>query len=245
MKAMQHIVIKHRKIPFELRRSAKARRLRLQIESDKPQLVLVAPRYAMQFEIESFITRQSAWVEKNWAKLEKSMTKRPGRSNKDGDLYFYFGEPLNLKLLPSLSWKPAVRVSDQSLEIHLHKAITQAEGRKQIKKSVEEFYKAKASEVIHDRLQYFNEHYGLTYKRVSFRNQKTRWGSCSAAKNLNFNWRLIMAPIEIIDYVVVHELCHLKHMNHSASFWNLVAQQIPTHEACRKWLKENHYLLTL
>jgi len=245
MKAVDSIIINQRKIPFELRRSARAKRLRLQIESDKPQLVLVVPRYVLKFQIDSFISRQTPWIEKNWKKVEKSMILKPKRKNQDGDTYFYFGEPLSLRLIPSVSWKSSIKLNGNQLEITLHKAISQTEGRKAIKKTVEEFYKTKASEVIHDRLEFFNEHYGLEFKRVTFRNQKTRWGSCSAAKNLNFNWRLIMAPIEIIDYVVVHELCHLKYMNHSAAFWKLVSEEVSDYKEKRKWLKDNNYLLSL
>ena len=79
--------------------------------------------------------------------------------------------------------------------------------------------------------------------RVTLRKQKTRWGSCSSVGNLNFNWRLIMAPIEVIDYVVVHEICHLKEMNHSSHFWKLVEESISYHKKAKKWLKEYHYLL--
>jgi predicted metal-dependent hydrolase len=245
MEVVDNIIINQRKIPFQMRRSPRAKRLSLRIESDQPRLLLVAPRYAMNFEIENFIRRQTPWIEKNWGRLEKKAALRPALKYADGDCYFYFGEPLSLKLIPSLSWKPTLRVSGNLLEISLHKAISRAEGKKTIKKTVETFYKQKASEVIHDRLQFFNEYYGLKFKRVTFRNQKTRWGSCSSAKNLNFNWRLIMAPIEIIDYVTVHELCHLKYMNHSAAYWKLVAEMIPNHKIRRKWLKDNHYLLKL
>ncbi|MFH0838148.1 MAG: SprT family zinc-dependent metalloprotease [Patescibacteria group bacterium] len=241
---MEELVINHQRVPVTVRRSARARRLRLQIESDKPELVLVIPRYALSMQIDSFIRKQTPWIEKHWNQALKKAAKRPKRNQKDGDTYFYFGETLTLKLIPSLSWKPGIRVDGNNLEITLHQATSLSDGKKAIKKTVQGFYKKKAEEVIHDRLQFFNEHYGLKYNRVTFRNQKTRWGSCSSAKNLNFNWRLIMAPIEIIDYVVVHELCHLKHMNHSADFWKLVAETIPNHKELRKWMKDNHYLLS-
>ena len=242
---MESIIIKQRKIPFELRRSTRAKRMRLQIESDKPQLVLVAPRHALQFQISSFLKRQEAWIDKNWSKVAKKMAAKPKQNGEAGDTYFYFGEPLSLNLIPSLSWKPRTRVNGNQLEIALHKAISKVEGKKAIKKAVQEFYKQKASEVIHDRLEFFNEHYGFKFNRVTFRNQKTRWGSCSSKKNLNFNWRLIMAPIEIIDYVVVHELCHLKYLNHSAAFWKLVSETIADYKERKKWLKDNSYLLSL
>ncbi len=127
--------------------------------------------------------------------------------------------------------------------VTLHRDIGKTYAIAAIKKAIENFYRKKAGEVIHDRLQFFNEHYGFSYNRVTLRNQKSRWGSCSAKKNLNFNWRLIMAPIEVIDYVVVHELCHLKEMNHSARYWALVKETLPNHKEARKWLKDYHYLL--
>lgn len=241
---MNELIVNQQKIPLTIRRSPRARRLSLRIESEKPELVLVIPRYALSMQIDSFIKKQTPWIEKHWNQALKKTAKRPIRSYTDGDQYFYFGETLTLKLIPSVRWRPGVRVNGNDLEITLHKATTVSDGKKAIKKAVQEFYKKKAEEVIHDRLQFFSEHYGLKYNRVTFRNQKTRWGSCSSAKNLNFNWRLIMAPIEIIDYVVVHELCHLKHMNHSPAFWKLVAETIPSYKECRKWLKDNHYLLS-
>lgn len=240
---MNELIINQRKVPITIRRSPRAKRLSLQIESEKPELILVIPRYALSLQIDSFIRKQTPWIEKHWNQALKKAQRRPKRQCKDGDIYFYFGETLSLKLIPSLSWKPNIRVNGKNLEISLHQATTLSEGKKTIKKAVQEFYRKKAEEVIHDRLQFFNEHYGLKYNRVIFRNQKTRWGSCSSAKNLNFNWRLIMAPIEIIDYVVVHELCHLKYMNHSAAFWKFVSETMHNHKELRKWLKENHYLL--
>jgi predicted metal-dependent hydrolase len=245
MEAMNEIILNQQRVPITVRRSSRAKRLSLQIESEKPELILVVPRYALSMQIESFVKKQTSWIEKHWNQALEKAARKPKRHYKDGDTYFYFGETLTLKLIPSLKWRPAIRVIGSNLEISLHQATTVSEGKKAIKKAVQEFYRKKAEEVIHDRLMFFNEHYGLKYNRVTFRNQKTRWGSCSSAKNLNFNWRLIMAPIEIIDYVVVHELCHLKYMNHSAAYWNLVAQTIPNHKELRKWLRENHYLLSI
>jgi len=245
MEDVSTITINHRKIPFELKRSSKANRLRLQIKSDEPRLVLTAPRWVLGIQIDRFLEAQSDWIEKHWDKLEKQVKRRPKPTYKAGDTFYYFGEVVTLSLIPSSSWKPSIRVRGNLLEIFLHRDITKSEGLKAAKKAVEEFYKAKASEVIHDRLQHFNQHYTLAYKRVTFRNQKTRWGSCSSAKNLNFNWRLIMAPIEVIDYVVVHELCHLGQMNHSKKFWALVGETHLDYVNMKKWLKENQYLLSI
>jgi predicted metal-dependent hydrolase len=91
--------------------------------------------------------------------------------------------------------------------------------------------------LILERLAHFNLFYQFSYQRVSVRNQSSRWGSCSQRKNLNFNYRLIYLPDSLRDYVIVHELCHLQEMNHSASFWHLVAKTMPDYRELRKKLR--------
>lgn len=90
---------------------------------------------------------------------------------------------------------------------------------------------------IRERLDLYAPRIGVTFGRVAIRDQKSRWGSCSAKCNLNFNWKLIMAPPEALDYVVIHELCHRIEFNHSPRFWALVRAQMPEYEAWKKWLK--------
>jgi len=90
---------------------------------------------------------------------------------------------------------------------------------------------------IRERLDEYASKLGVNFGRVAIRDQKSRWGSCSQKHNLNFNWKLIMAPPEALTYVVIHELCHLIEFNHSARFWNLVQSQMPEYEAWKKWLK--------
>ena len=95
----------------------------------------------------------------------------------------------------------------------------------------------KALAYIPERVAHFAEKMGITYGRITIRNQKTRWGSCSSKGNLNFNCLLMLTPPEVIDYVVVHELCHRKEMNHSKAFWDEVSHVMPDYEKARAWLK--------
>ena len=96
---------------------------------------------------------------------------------------------------------------------------------------------------IPERVRYFAPLVGVTWGRITIRNQKTRWGSCTTKGNLNFNCLLMLVPPEVLDYVVIHELCHRKEMNHSDRFWAEVSRICPDYKACRKWLKENGHTL--
>lgn len=114
--------------------------------------------------------------------------------------------------------------------------------RKITKHSKEEIkdYKEKTKTVVLSRLEYWNTFYNFAYKKVTIKNVKSRWGSCSKMGNLNFNYKLALLSQELVDYIVVHELCHLGEMNHSVKFWNLVARTIPHYKELRKQLKQIH-----
>lgn len=98
-------------------------------------------------------------------------------------------------------------------------------------------YKEKAKVYVEERLKYFNPFYGFNWNRVTIKNTKSRWGSCSKKGNLNFNYKIILLPVHLADYIIVHELCHLKEMNHSSKFWSLIEKQIPDYKNYRKELR--------
>lgn len=100
-------------------------------------------------------------------------------------------------------------------------------------------YRKLAGQVLARKVEYYARQMQVTFGRITVRDQKTRWGSCSAKGNLNFNWRLVLAPEEVLDYVVVHELAHRKEMNHSQRFWSQVENVMPDYRSRRLWLKEN------
>lgn len=109
--------------------------------------------------------------------------------------------------------------------------------------ALEKRYRDAAKEYIPKRVEYYHEFTGGTYHKITIRDQKTRWGSCSSNGTLSFNYRLMLAPPRVLDYVVVHELCHLTHMNHSTDFWNMVASILPDYKEYRKWLRDNGHTL--
>lgn len=108
-------------------------------------------------------------------------------------------------------------------------------------RSAEEIYalKKQAQSFVENRIQYLNALYRFSFNKISIRNQKTRWGSCSKKGNLSFNYTIVLLPQQLADYIIVHELCHLAEFNHSQRFWDLVAQSVPNHREMRKQLRRS------
>lgn len=146
------------------------------------------------------------------------------------------------KRMPQYEIQRFVDEKSRWIEKHIAKVLDRNEKRRNVepiaRKEIEEL-KKKAHSVLPKKVRYYADIIGVTYGHITIRSQKTVWGSCSSKGNLNFNCMLMMAPEHVQDYVVVHELCHRKEMNHSARFWELVKAVIPDHKQCRRWLKED------
>ena len=152
------------------------------------------------------------------------------------------------KHMPEAEIQRFVRDKSGWLQKHLQKRETEQKALKEEGRFTEREIKklqALAKQVIPEKVAYYARLMGVTYERISIRKQKTRWGSCSREGNLNFNCLLMMAPPEVLDYVVVHELSHRLEMNHSARFWAQVERVIPDYRKPRKWLKEHGSQLML
>ena len=114
-----------------------------------------------------------------------------------------------------------------------------------VKAALGQWYQLRAEQRLPKIVQQLSQKIGVDYGDIEIRHFKSRWGSCRADGRLQFNWRLMMAPSKVIEYVVVHELCHRLHLNHSPAFWNEVERHMPEFQHHRKWLKTDGHLLTL
>lgn len=207
------------------------RSLSITVERDGT-IVIKAPIIVPDEEIKQFIEKNRSFVERV---IEKYKKYGVFKEYKDGVRFLYLGNEYELKIVDR-------QVDPLVLKDRFYlssKALSQA------RDVFLAWYKKQASKVIIERVKYYASLGGHTYNKVSVKDLQKIWGSCSSGRNLSFNWRIIMAPLDVIDYVVVHELSHLKEFNHSQRFWNQVAMLMHDYEEKDMWLRKNGHLLDL
>ncbi len=153
----------------------------------------------------------------------------------DREEYLFLGQVYQLRIVDDL---PKAIILEDSLKIS-SVVLRNAADHLQV------WYKEKALEYLNHRVGHYAKLTGVVHKAVRVSDARTRWGSCGYAGTLNFNWRLIMALPRVVDYVVVHELMHIKQRNHSSKFWNEVRNVIPDYKSDEQWLKNNRHRLTI
>jgi len=206
---------------------------------------VVAPVSMDDNEIILLVEKKRNWIFEKFETFQRLAQIKVERELISGEKLLFRGEDYPLKIIDVEGRIPSVNLKDGQLWVSINRDVPSEKRREIVRKKLEQWYKSKAKELIYERLALFTDKIGVKVNTVRFKNQKTRWGSCSQRGNLNFNWKLVMAPTDIVDYVVVHELCHFIQMNHSKEFWQLVGNQIPDHNERRKWLKENGVKLIL
>ena len=209
----------------------KRKTVALQI-SDRAEVVVRAPRWVSVNYIVSFVSKHADWIERR----KKDINKKQARTKKfvDGEEFLFLGK----KYVLSRTHQERSLMSSQSVVLeggvlYLPESIDDPRGL------LEKWYKKKAKEYITRRVEKLARENNFEYNNVRTTSAKTRWGSCSGKKNLSFSWRLILAPKEAVDYVIIHELVHLRHMNHSKSFWQQVEQLCPAYKEYKRWLSDN------
>jgi predicted metal-dependent hydrolase len=219
-------------IDYQLRYSDKRRTLALQIKQG--QLFVRAPSYLSKQDIERFIITKSAWLEKKLALF-----------NENEKLHFSFktGESLLIKgvhkrFLWQLGEKESVEETAKNIEITLTEPQkNNVDHKLRSKELLEQWCFQDVSHYLNENLPRFIKQLNVSPNAVKVRRYKSRWGSCNSKKNLTFNLLLAMVPRDVFDYVIIHELAHLTHMNHSADFWQLVATHHPDYKKNILWLK--------
>jgi len=212
-------------VSYTLKRSLRARLVWLLIRPDTGLIVTVPRRYNLD-ELADYLISKTSWILRHLSNLSGGL---PPPTEMTG-------------LHPPICFQGLALPACG--ENH-HKTYVLPDGTTGDHSAALDWLKQRARAVIPSKVQQYSPQIGVRFAKISIRDQKTRWGSCSRIGNLNFNWRLIMAPEPVLDYVVIHELCHLKRMSHGKSFWDIVAKYCPDWQEKRRWLnkhsRELHY----
>jgi predicted metal-dependent hydrolase len=196
------------------------------------KLTVRVPQKATGAEIARIVAEKHNWIVK---KQHQMKAKSPQSYNFDGsDEFFFMG-----KKYPLLFAETKTKVAFDGEQF----IIAEAE-RENLRELMVGWYKAKAIKIASYLTDKYTDKLGIKHRNVKITSAKTRWGSCSSRKNININWRLVLAPLQVLEYVIAHEVAHLKYMNHSADFWQTVAFLQPNYKTYKKWLKENNNLLS-
>ncbi len=215
-------------IAYDVRRSDRARRVRVRVHRDA-RVEVVLPQGTPATAAERAVRELRPWIERQLAQAARQQAVVAAR----GDTLPYLGLTLRLRAEPGRT-----RVSRRGDELLVPAGAGAAA-------ALEHWYRRMAREEIGTRLARACALGGLSYSRLTIRDQRTRWGSCSRSGALSFNWRLLLAPEPVLDYVIWHELCHLAVPDHSPRFWALVASRCPAHRERAAWLRANAATLVL
>lgn len=221
-------------LEYTVQRSAKRRNLTITVERDR-SIVVHAPEGISNVKIRQVVESKRQWIYEKTGHPQKyrNLPHPPGKELVSGESALYLGRQYRIEVVKT--GLPEVQFSQRFL-------IPAAQGKKRVE-ALREWYIGKAKEKIIPRVKGHTRELGVNVAGIKIMDSRYRWGSCTVKNNVGFNWRLIKAPMFVIDYVIVHELAHMIEANHTPKFWNIVRAQAPTMDKAKAWLKENGQLL--
>jgi predicted metal-dependent hydrolase len=224
-----------------------SRNLKLTIKGSDCLRVVTPWRFSWEKALH-FINENEPWILEQQQKLVEHNKNAWQPAFKVGETFHLLGEQLIFSIVPTTTKKIFFSRSNGKIYLHLpEKSFERSLNNEQVAsldltKKLKKFYRSQAEILLVDRLELWAVQMNLPYKTVTFRSQKTRWGSCSSLGSISLNWKMVIAPLEVIDSILIHELAHLQHMNHSKKFWQLVELFAPTHKESTRWLRKHHHL---
>jgi predicted metal-dependent hydrolase len=226
-------------VPYRIRRSQRARHARILVGGDGVEVVL--PRRFPLRDVGAFVEEKRPWIERTLRRLRESEAELPPARLHDGGEVPYLGDRLALRVRVERGRKRAHVVRRGGA---LSVAVARP-GAAAVRQALEQWYRREARAQIAGRLDAATARAGTSYSSLQIRGQRTRWASCSSSGAMSFNWRLLLAPAEIVDYVVEHEVAHLEVHDHSERFWALLASREPAWRERERWLRRHGHALRL
>ena len=194
----------------------------------KGEVIVAAPMRCSKRAIKNFVDSNTQWIEKTLSKVEIYQQKSEPKKYIVGELFFFKGEKYPLIFIDDIK---NIKLTQSALQVPTY--------HKSPSKLIYNWYKDNATEAIMEAMDIESQRIGLYPEKVLVSRMRSSWGTCSCKGRVSIAWRLIMAPPEVLNYVVIHELAHLKHLNHSRKFWSLVQEYCPDYKKHKKWLKEH------
>lgn len=204
----------------------------LTVERDR-SIVVSAPVGASEDAIRQAVEAKKLWIYQKLNHIQKYPARPVRKEFVTGETLLYLGRSYRLEITDDDA--PGVRFHNR---FYISRQRQTEAGR-----LLQEWYMERAREKLTPRIRQFAESMGVAYHRILVSDLRVRWASCTPKNNLNFNWRIIKAPQFVIDYLIVHELAHLREANHTPEFWNVVAVQVPRYTVAKEWLQENGSML--
>jgi predicted metal-dependent hydrolase len=224
-------------IPYRIRRSERARRARILVDGDGVEVVV--PRRFPLRDVEPFVEEKRAWIERTLLRMRQTAIELPPARLTDGGEVPYLGERLRLGVrVERRRMREHVARRGDELRVALPPDTT-------VRDALERWYRRRARIEVAPRLDAACDRWGSAYTKLQIRGQRTRWASCSSTGSMSFNWRLLLAPPQVLDYVVEHEVVHLEVLDHSQRFWILLAERVPNWREHERWLRYYGHALRL
>lgn len=223
---------------YTLHRSAKRRTLEVQIRGD--QVVVRAPSAVSLAEINGFLRHKSVWIKTKLSLFAERSALFPPRQYRPGTPWWFKGERLSLAIEPAA--KDCVAVADSCLQVQVSRRKVR-DPQAKLERLISHWYQAQAEADLGQKAKHLSGSMGLAYSQIKLRKTRSRWGHCTLDGVLQFNWLIMQAPEPVIDYLVAHEVCHLRHFHHGAAFWSLVADVCPHYKESKLWLKQHGHCL--
>ncbi|WP_075865551.1 M48 family metallopeptidase [Carboxydothermus islandicus] len=189
--------------------------------------------------VEKVVLEKARWISEKLKQVQRQREAVLPKEYVSGESFLYLGRNIRLKIITGNFTRPEVRLYRGRLMVYLPESIDKSTWPEVVRQEITAWHKQRARERLLERTNYYAQKLNLYPNNIRIKDQKSLWGSCSSKGNINYNWRLIMAPIGVIDYIVVHELCHLKYKNHSPKFWQRVGYFLHDYKEKKEWLKAN------
>jgi len=231
-------ILDGRSLPYRLERRKGRRKLSLYMEAREGLLLRAPLRFPLR-EVDEILRQESVWIRDKLRWRDDWLRRHPLRRFVSGETLPLLGQDWKLEIRRESDRRRArVLAEGGRLRVELPRS---ADAREVL----ERWLRRLARRILLARLEHWAPIVGRRPKRITLRDMKSQWGSCSSEGNLSFNWKLVMAPPATLDYVVVHELCHFIHADHSKAFWREVARHLPEYERPRRWLRDEGVALQL